>query len=164
MDDPVEEITTPIQLTYRHTAGRATARFLRALKEGRIMGQRCPSCRNVIVPARGGCARCGVPMHEDVELADRGTVTTFCVVHIPGPGSEIKPPFVCATIQLDGADIGFFHLVSEIPTHEVRAGMRVEAVWRPREEWDYTLENIRYFKPTGEPDVSMDAPRRAGRA
>jgi uncharacterized OB-fold protein len=71
---------------------------------------------------------------------------------------------VCATIQLDGADIGFFHLVSEIPPDQVRAGMRVQGVWRPREAWDYTLENIRYFKPTGEPDVELEDTRSAGHA
>ncbi len=157
MDNPVEGIETPIELTYHYTPGGATARFLRELKEGRILGQRCPECHNVIVPARGACARCGVPTEESVELPDRGTVTTFCVVHIPVPGSAVKPPFVCATILLDGADIGFFHLIGEISPDKVRPGMRVEAVWKPREEWDYTLENIRFFKPSGEPDVDLDA-------
>lgn len=164
MEKQVEEIKTPIRLEYRHTAGDATTRFLRAIKEGRILGQRCPKCRLVIVPARGACARCGVPTREEVELPDKGTVTTFCVVHLPIPGSEVKPPFVCATIQLDGADIGFFHLVSEIQPDQVRAGMRVQGVWKPREAWDYTLENIRYFKPTGEPDVELEDTRSTAHA
>ena len=70
MEKQVEEIKTPIRLEYRHTAGDATTRFLRALKEGRILGQRCPKCRLVIVPARGACARCGVPTREEVERED----------------------------------------------------------------------------------------------
>jgi hypothetical protein len=37
-------------------------------------------------------------------------------------------------------------------------------VWKPREAWDYTLENIRYFKPTGEPDVELEDTRSAGHA
>jgi uncharacterized OB-fold protein len=156
MENPIEGIEVPIELEYHFTAGAATARFLRGLKEGRIYGQRCPGCNNVIVPPRGACARCGVPTDENVELPDKGTVTTFCVVHIPVPGSPITPPFVCATILLDGADIGFFHLVGEIATDDVRPGMRVEAAWKPREEWDYSLENIKYFKPTGEPDVALE--------
>ena len=36
-------------------------------------------------------------------------------------------------------------------------GLRVEAVWRPREEWDYTLRNISHFRPTGEPDADYDS-------
>ena len=164
MQDRIEELNTPIRLEYRYTAGGATTRFLYGMKEGKILGQRCPKCRNVIVPARGACARCGVATEESVELPDRGTVTTFCVVHIPVPGSEIKPPFVCATIRLDGADIGLFHIVSETPIDEVRAGMRVQAVWKPREDWDYTLENIRYFKASGEPDVDPGDARSRARA
>ena len=36
------------------------------------------------------------------------------VVNIPFAGQAIKPPYVCATIVLDGADIGLFHLIQEI--------------------------------------------------
>ena len=39
---------------------------------------------------------------------------------------------------------------------DIRIGMRVEAVWRPKEEWDYSLANIKYFKPLDEPDVPFD--------
>ena len=164
MENPIEQINSPISLRYRFVAGKATTRFLHGLKEGKIYGQRCSSCSNVIVPPRGACARCGIATEEEVELSDKGTVTTFCVVHIPVPGSPVKPPFVSATILLDGADIGLFHLVSDCKPAEVRAGMRVEAVWKPREEWDCTLENIRWFKPTGEPDVEVPDTRETGHA
>jgi uncharacterized OB-fold protein len=40
--DKVETITCPISLSYNYTAGAATSRFLRALREGRLVGQRCP--------------------------------------------------------------------------------------------------------------------------
>ena len=35
-------------------------------------------------------------------------------------------------------------------------GMRVEAVWAPAEELRPTLESIKYFRPTGEPDADYD--------
>ena len=59
-------------------------------------------------------------------------------------------------ILLDGADQTTMHLVSGCDPREVRIGMRVRAVWKPRDEWDYTFENIRYFEPTGEPDESFE--------
>ena len=34
-------------------------------------------------------------------------------------------------------------------------GMRVEAVWKPRDEWGTTIENISHFRPTGEPDADV---------
>jgi uncharacterized OB-fold protein len=32
--------------------------------------------------------------------------------------------------------------------------MRVEPVWKAREEWGPSLENIEYFRPSGEPDAA----------
>lgn len=111
------------------------------------MGQRCPSCASVYVPPRGSCSRCGIPTEEEVHVSDQGVIESFTIVHIPIPGNPIKPPFIAANILLDGTDMACLHLVSEIPTEKVRVGMRVQAVWKPREEWDYTFENIAWFKP-----------------
>jgi uncharacterized OB-fold protein len=155
MNDPVEEIQTPIRLDYTYTAGRATSRFLAGIALGKILGQRCPRCEKIYVCPRGGCPTCAVPTGEEVEVSDHGTVTTFCIVNLPFFGQSIKPPYVCATVLLDGSDIGMFHLVQEIPAPDVRIGMRVEAVWVPAEELKPDLECIQYFRPTGEPDVPL---------
>jgi len=150
--EPVKSIETPISLEYRYTPGLASSRFLRAAAEGRLVGQRCPLCGKVYIPPRGSCPTDGVPTEAEVELPDRGVVTTFCIVNVPFAGHAIEMPYVAASIQLDGADIAFQHLIQEIPADQVRIGMRVQAVWRPREEWGPTLENIRHFRPiTGRP-------------
>ena len=152
----VTGINVPINLKYCYTAGQSTARFLREVKRGRIVGQRCPSCTKIYVPPRGCCTKCGVVTQEEVEVSSKGTVVAFTIVHIPIANSPVQPPFVAAQILLDGADIDFLHLMSEVPNDQVRIGMRVEAVWKPREEWDYTLENILYFRPIDEPDVKIE--------
>ena len=156
MTDTYSVISTPIRLDYTFTAGRAQSRFLRGLAQGRLVGQRCPSCRKVYIPPRGSCPTCAVPTQEEVQVADRGTVTTFCIVNIPFPGQAIKPPFVAASVVLDGADIAIFHLLQEIDAADARMGMRVEAVWVPRDELRPSMESVRYFRPTGEPDASYD--------
>ena len=145
--EPVTSIETPIALEYRYTPGLASSRFLRALTEGKLIGQRCPICCKVYIPPRGSCPTDGVPTEEEVELPDRGVVTTFCVVNVPFAGHAIDMPYVAASIVLDGADIAFQHLVQEISAGQVRIGMRVEAVWKPRDEWGPSLENIRHFRP-----------------
>ena len=147
----------PIRLDYTFTAGRAQSRFLRGLAQGKLVGQRCPSCRKVYIPPRGSCPTCAVPTQEEVQVADRGTVTTFCIVNIPFPGQAIKPPFVAASVLLDGADIAIFHLLQEVDAAVARMGMRVEAVWVPRDELRPSMESVRYFRPTGEPDASYDS-------
>jgi uncharacterized OB-fold protein len=88
-------------------------------------------------------------------LPDKGTVQSFTVVAIPIPNNPIKPPFVVANLVLDGANISFIHLISECENSEVRIGQRVQAVWKPREEWGYAMDNIRYFRPIDEPDIPV---------
>ena len=155
--EPITMLTTPVELKYTHSASPEESRYLRGLAEGRLLGQRCPACRKVYVPPRGACPTDGVPTEEEVELPDRGIVTTFCIVNVPFLGQRIKPPYVAAYILLDGADIAFLHLVLGCAADEVRMGMRVEAAWKPREEWGTTLENIDHFRPTGEPDAPYDS-------
>ena len=89
-------------------------------------------------------------------IEGKGTVTTFCIVRVPSENIELKLPYVAAHILLDGADIPFFALIQECEAEDVRMGMRVEAVWAPKEEWGPTFENIRYFRPIDEPDVPFD--------
>jgi len=154
--EPVTMITSPVRLEYRYTPGVAMSRFLRHIAEGRIVGQRCPSCSTVYVPPRSGaCPRCGVPTGEEVPVADTGTVTTFCVVNVPFAGS-IPIPYVAARILLDGSDTPLTSLIQEVEADRVRMGMRVRAEWAPPEARGPHLESIRYFKPTDEPDIPVD--------
>ena len=108
------------------------------------------------MPPRSACPVDGVAPDELVELPDTGTLTTFCIVNVPFLGQKITPPYVSAYVLLDGADIAVLHLILGIPADEVRMGMRVKAVWKPREEWGTTIENIDHFAPTGEPDADYD--------
>jgi uncharacterized OB-fold protein len=147
---------SPVHLDYVYAASPEESKFFRGLAEGRLVGQRCPKCQKVYVPPRGACPVDGVPTAEEVELPDRGTVTTFCVVNVPFQGQQIPIPYVSAYVLLDGADIAFLHLILECDAADVRMGMRVEAVWKPREEWTTDLNNIKYFRPTGEPDADYE--------
>jgi len=154
--EPVTMIVTPIALTIQHTASHEESAYLRAIAEGKLLGARTGETGKVYFPPHGADPATGLPTTEFVELPDKGTVTTYAIINIPFQGQRIKPPYVAAYVLLDGADIPFLHLVADIDAHEVRMGMRVEAVWRPRDEWDFGIDNIEYFRPTGEPDAEYD--------
>jgi uncharacterized protein len=156
--DPVTMVITPIQLEIQHTASHEESAYLRALAEGKLIGARTEGAENakVYFPPHGADPATGLPTTDFVGLPDKGTVTTFAIINIPFTGQRIKPPYVAAYVLLDGADIPFLHLVSEIDAHEVRMGMRVEAIWKPREAWGLGIDNIEYFRPTGDPDADYD--------
>jgi uncharacterized protein len=154
---PVTMITTPVGLHYEHTASPGESEFLRGLARGRLLGQRCPACGKVYIPPRAACPTDGVPTAGEVKLPDTGTVTTFCVVNVPFRGQRVPTPYVAAAIVLDGADIPLQHLILGCDPGEVRMGMRVAAVWKPRDQWGTTVENIDHFRPTGEPDAPYES-------
>jgi uncharacterized protein len=144
-------LITPINLHYVHNASPGEAIYLRGLAEGRLLGQRCPQCGKVYIPTRGTCPTDGVPMAEQVELPDTGTITTFCIVNVPYPGQKLTPPYVAAAVLLDGADIAFQHLLTGADVSEVRMGLRVKA------HWNTGSNSIDYFEPTGEPDAPYES-------
>jgi uncharacterized OB-fold protein len=154
--EPVTIQVTPSAIEIRHTASLPETAYLKALKEGKLLGARSGKNGKLYFPAREADPATGTVLDEYVELPDVGTVTTFAIINIPFSGQRIKPPYVAAYVLLDGADIPFLHLVSEIDANEVRMGMRVKAVWKPSEEWDFGIDNIEYFRPTGDPDADYD--------
>jgi len=156
VSEPVKSIVTPTVTHYRYTPGASQQKFLRGIEKGKLLGQRCPSCNCVYCPSRGSCARCGVATEGEVEVADKGTVTTFCIVRVPSENITIELPYCSAQILLDGSDQPFTALIQECTAEEVRMGMRVQAVWLPEDEWTTSFENIRYFKPIDEPDVPFE--------
>jgi uncharacterized protein len=155
--EPVTIQVTPSSIEIQHTASLPETAYLKALKEGKLLGARTGPNGKLYFPAREADPATGKVLDEFVELPDKGTVTTFAIINIPFAGQRIKPPYVAAYVLLDGADIPFLHLVSDIEAADVRMGMRVEAVWRPSEEWDFGIDNIEYFRPTGEPDADYDS-------
>ena len=158
--DPVTLLVSPSSIEIQHTASLPESTFLRGLEEGKLIGAHAILANGekgkVYFPPKEADPATGRELTEYVELPDKGTVTTFAIINIPFAGQRIKPPYVAAYILLDGADIAFLHLILEIDAADVRMGMRVQAVWRPREEWGLGIDNIEYFKPTGEPDADYD--------
>jgi uncharacterized OB-fold protein len=157
MSDPVRLIKAPVRLEYSVGAGQTLSRFLAGVVEGRLLGRRCPQCTKVYIPPKGACPTCGVPCTDEVPVADTGTLTTFCIVNVPFEGQTMKLPYVYGAVLLDGAGLPLLHLITGIAADQVRMGLRVKAEWVPPAERRPTLESIRWFVPTGEPDASFDS-------
>ncbi len=155
--EPVKVQVAPSSIEIQHTASLPETKFLKALEEGKLLGARTGDNGKVYFPPKEADPATGLELDQFVELPDKGTVTTFAIINIPFSGQRIKPPYVAAYVLLDGADIPFLHLVTEIDPADVRMGMRVQAVWKPREEWGLGIDNIDHFRPTGEPDADYDS-------
>ena len=152
-ENPVKYIESKIRLPYHYVAGDYRARYLRALKDKKILGSKCSVTGKVFVPPLMSSPESFAPCDELVEVPDRGVVTTYCVVNIPVIGREVELPYVAASVALDTADISIFAMIQECKPEDARMGMRVEAVWKPDDERIGDHTDILYFRPTGEPDA-----------
>jgi uncharacterized OB-fold protein len=134
---------------YAWDAGVAIGRYLKELKEGRLIGSRCRHCRRTVVPPRTVCEWCFLPVSEWVPLQDTGTVNTFSLCYVTWDMRRVKEPEISAVIEIDGTSprAGIMHLLGEVQPQDVRIGMAVQAVWKPTHEREGAITDIRYFKP-----------------
>jgi uncharacterized OB-fold protein len=153
--EPVKYVEATVRLPYHYVAGDYRARYLQALKDKQILGSKCSKTGKVFVPPIVASPESFAPADDLVPVADRGVVTTFCIVSIPVIGRNVELPYVAASVALDGADISIYALIQECKPADVRMGMRVEAVWKPDGERQGDHEDILYFRPTGEPDAPL---------
>ncbi|GAF83585.1 unnamed protein product [marine sediment metagenome] len=134
---------------YAWDAGVAIGRYLAELKEGRLTGVRCQSCRRTVIPPRNFCEWCFRPMDDWVTLPDTGTVNTFSLCYVTWDMQYLTEPQLPAVIDIDGTRplVGIMHMLGEVDPKEVKIGMRVQAVWKPAEEREGSILDVKYFKP-----------------
>lgn len=152
MTSELLELVIPLDFRYKWSAGPHLGAFLRGLTHGRIIANRCPSCERLQLPPTTVCGRCHEEMGEEwVELSHQGKVVSYSFVVDPmydaGTGDMRPVPYTIAGIVLDGGpDVAFFHKLEETDPEKVRAGMRVEAVFKPPDERTGTMEDIIHFR------------------
>ncbi len=128
----VEPLTLKGQISVPYTwwAGDIASRFFYALRdEQKFLGTRCPMCRKIFVPPRKNCSHCFVDMEEWVEVSDEGVIEAYTIVHYAHPVQPLEPPFAYAIIKLDGADVGFLHLIKK-DLDKITNGSRVKAKFK----------------------------------
>ena len=150
-DDDSFVVEGKLALPYKYSAGRVGSRFLRTLRdEKKILGIRCPKCQRTYVPPRQTCERHPTEtLTEWVPVSDRGVVRGFTVVRYEEPYQPLKPPYVLALVQLEGADSAIAHVVRGIAPSEMRIGLRVKAVFAKQSTT--TILDIDHFRPDEPP-------------
>ncbi len=137
------------EVQYSWSLGPAMSKFLEGLKEGKIYGIHCKRCKRVIVPPRMFCEYCYGPTEEWVELPDTGVIETFSISYLDPDARRIEEPILVGVVDLDGTPPhhGFMHYFAEMTKDEIKIGMKVKAVWKPENEREGSITDIKYFKP-----------------
>ncbi len=139
-------------LPYRFAVGDTFNRFYEGLKAEKILGNNCPECGKILVPARTFCPTCFLDMGQWVEVSQEGDVVSWTVCNDDFFGMSSNPPFIGALIRLDRTSCNFLHLIGEVELsdidrvgEQVQNGMKVKAVWRKAKTG--CIMDIQYFKP-----------------
>ncbi len=139
----------PLDFTYNYYIGQYLTRYFKGFKEKKILGSRCPGCSKVAVPPRKYCGVCNKVMEEMVELPQEGTLENFTVGHVTmekgGRLSPAEKPYVLGLIKLDDKASLLLHKVEGVDPSQVKAGMKVKAVWKDQVEGDYW--DLDHFEP-----------------
>ena len=135
--------------SYTWDTGFAVGRYLAGLKDGILWGIRCGHCGTTRIPPRSFCSECFKPIYEWVELKDTGRVNTFSISYITWDVKRVETPTLPAVIDIDGTSpaSGILHILDEVDPKDVKIGMRVKAVWKPLNEREGAITDIRYWKP-----------------
>jgi len=132
-----------------YTVGIAGEKFFRAIKDQeKFLGTKCKKCNIVYVPPKIYCERCFEKLDEYIEVAECGSLESFTCVHIGLDGNRLPAPIIVGLINLDGASTCIIHKLGETTVEELCMGMRVCAVFKPKNKREGAITDILYFKPT----------------
>lgn len=147
-------LTFSTPMPYEWSIGKYGSLFFHEIREHqRFTGIRCPRCGKVYVPPRRLCAPCFKELDELLTLPNLGTIMAFAVVNYPfldpATGEQRPIPYTYGYIRIEGSDNIFSHIINETNVEKIALGMKVEAVFRQREEMQGNIQDIRHFRIIG---------------
>ena len=145
-----------ISVDHRFATGPVMGKFLKGLKEKKILANKCPKCKRLQLPPREVCAECRVRVEEFVEVGPKGNVRMLEYTYYASPdpltGKTRETPYGNAYISLEGCtghEI-FAHYIRPDQLDRIqlgwdeRKGTIVRPVWA--EERSGSLYDIKYFE------------------
>ncbi len=149
-----------ISVKQRFATGPVFGKFLKGLKDQKILAFKCPECGRLQSPPRETCAICRVKNTEWVEIGPKGEMRMmeYCYYASPDPltGETRETPYGAIGILLDGCkdEEVFWHLLNpkqldqvkmgSVFNGKVKHGSRLRPVWN--EKRTGSIEDIKYFE------------------
>ncbi len=112
-------------------ADEDSAPFWQALREHRVLLQKCSNCREIRFPPMPGCPNCGSGEWEHLTATGLGRIYSWIVVHRPlGTITEADLPCTLATVELDEG----CRVLGRV-TGEAGVDVRVSARYVDHDDW-----------------------------
>jgi hypothetical protein len=143
-----------LKMPFKWNTGEPLGEFFRELKANAIIyANQCPTCGRNYCPPANTCTRDHTKCTEKdkwVAVGPKGTLLTFFICEqsflIPTTGEMLEVPFSVGLVLLDGVPVVLQHCLVETAVENIKPGMRVEAVFKPKEERKGNIFDIMHFK------------------
>jgi uncharacterized OB-fold protein len=140
-----------MHLDYSVSLGSTYTRWMKGLKEKKVLGNKCPKCKKIFVPAKPFCEKCFEDIKEWIETDGEGIVESFTIGYQKFRNLP-EPPYVIGIIRVNGSATCMIHWIGgftfkkpeDIP-EKIQIGMKVKPVWAKKRKGD--ILDILYFKP-----------------
>ena len=109
---------------YEVKATELTRPFWDAVREGRLIVQRCSACDKTFFRPEVACPHCLSTEWQWVESSGRGTLYSFSVVH-RAPSPAFTAPFIFAAIDMEEGWTMFSNVIGIAP-EEAKIGMELK--------------------------------------
>ncbi|MFB7555934.1 Zn-ribbon domain-containing OB-fold protein [Streptomyces brevispora] len=117
-----------VEFPFTRSLGPVQSAFLTGLRERTVLGVRT-GAGLVLVPPVEYDPVTAEEIHDLVEVAATGTVTTWAWNPTPRRDQPLETPFAWVLVRLDGADTALLHVLDAPGPEAVRTGMRVRVRW-----------------------------------
>ena len=145
-----------ISVNQRFATGPVMGKFLKGLKEKKILANQCPKCRRLQLPPREVCAVCRVRATGWKEVGPKGHLIINEIVYYASPdpltGETRETPYGSIHVLLDGCkgDETFWHLLRRDQIFQVKEAWGEEKGTRLRPVWaghrTGSIHDIQYFE------------------
>ena len=150
-------IKTAVEYKNWDSYGEFLSRYFNLMKEKEeIWANRCNKCGRIAFPPIIVCGYCKIRIEDKeknwVKLGNKGTVLSYFVTSEKGrdrsTGALLGASRPVAYVRPDGGDEYTLlpHYLEETDLSKVHVGMKVEAVWKPREERRGRMSDILYLR------------------
>lgn len=101
-------------------------KFTEALKQGKLLGTRCPECGERYMPPRSDC-RCGSKEIEWYEAPTRGKLLTYTIVTLPPDSMARYAPYIVGVAELEDGSRLLAHVTGVTP-QTLKPGLPIQVV------------------------------------
>jgi uncharacterized OB-fold protein len=108
-----------------YTSDTKVLRFIRGLKEGKLLATKCRRCGTLWFPPRLDCSKCmNVDDMEWVEISGRCRLVTYTLCHFGPTGFEHLVPYKLGIVELDEGPKVLAIFDKEVKDEEIKIGRR----------------------------------------